>query len=318
MYLLDYHVHTKRCGHASGEDREYVEAAIEKGLKELGFADHIPRFYYPENAKVTERGMSPADLEEYVGAVQDLKAAYPEIRIKLGLEVDFVPGWEEQALKLLEPYPWDYLLGSVHFISEWNYGYIGYEKEHTPREIFTAYFDKVAAMAVSGCFDILAHIDLPRRFFPRLPEAETEELYQVLAARLGKAGVVIELNTFGIRSARQEAAPVCAHCGVVESVQAQTRKGESSGVGAVAGGVIGGLIGNQMGGGNGKKAMTVVGAVGGGLAGNEIEKQRKATTVYLTQVRMDDGSLRSFTRSSQLAVGQRVRVDGQKLLLQQD
>ncbi|HEX7714885.1 MAG TPA: histidinol-phosphatase HisJ family protein [Bacillota bacterium] len=208
LYLLDYHVHTKRCGHASGEDREYVEAAIEKGLKELGFADHIPRFYYPENAKVTERGMSPADLEEYVGAVQDLKAAYPEIRIKLGLEVDFVPGWEEQALKLLEPYPWDYLLGSVHFISEWNYGYIGYEKEHTPREIFTAYFDKVAAMAVSGCFDILAHIDLPRRFFPRLPEAEMEELYQVLAARLGKAGAVIELNTFGIRSARQEAVGV--------------------------------------------------------------------------------------------------------------
>ena len=101
-------------------------------------------------------------------------------------------------------------------------------------------------------------------------------------------------------------------------MQAQTRKCESSGVGAVAGGVIGGLIGNQMGGGNGKKAMTVVGAVGGGLAGNEIEKQHKATTVYLTQVRMDDGSLRSFTRSSQLAVGQRVRVDGQKLLLQQD
>lgn len=116
--------------------------------------------------------------------------------------------------------------------------------------------------------------------------------------------------------AARAAAPVCANCGVIESVQAQTRKGESSGVGAVAGGVIGGLIGNQMGGGNGKKAMTVVGAVGGGLAGNEIEKQRNASTVYVTQVRMDDGSLRSFTRSTQLGVGQRVRVDGERLILQ--
>lgn len=204
MYLLDYHVHTKRCGHASGEDREYVEAAIEKGLKELGFADHIPRFYHPENTKVTERGMSPADLEEYVRTIQDLKAAYPEIRIKLGLEVDFAPGWEDRAFKLIEPYPWDYLLGSVHFIPEWNYGYIGYEKEHTPGEIFAAYFAKVAAMAESGRFDILAHIDLPRRFFPRLPEAEMAELYQALAVRLGKAGAVVELNTFGIRSARRE------------------------------------------------------------------------------------------------------------------
>lgn len=112
----------------------------------------------------------------------------------------------------------------------------------------------------------------------------------------------------------QSPKPVCASCGIVEAVQAQTLKGEASGVGAVAGGVIGGLIGNQMGGGNGKKAMTVVGAVGGGMAGNEIEKQHKARTVYRTQVRMDDGSLRSFTRSEALAVGQKVRVDGQKLL----
>lgn len=113
--------------------------------------------------------------------------------------------------------------------------------------------------------------------------------------------------------ARPAAKPVCASCGVVESVQAETRKGEASGVGAVAGGVIGGLIGNQMGGGNGKKAMTVVGAVGGGLAGNEIEKRQKSRTVYRTQVRMEDGSLRSFTRSEALAVGQKVRVDGQTL-----
>ena len=117
-------------------------------------------------------------------------------------------------------------------------------------------------------------------------------------------------------AAPRAAVPICVDCGSVESVQAQTRQGDASGVGAVAGGVIGGLIGNQMGGGNGKKAMTVVGAVGGGLAGNEIEKQRNASTVYVTQVRMDDGSLRRFTRNTQLSVGQRVRVDGERLVLQ--
>lgn len=106
------------------------------------------------------------------------------------------------------------------------------------------------------------------------------------------------------------AVEVCASCGVVESVQAQTRQGDGSGVGAVAGGVVGGLLGNQMGKGNGRTAMTVIGAIGGGMAGNEIEKRQRASTVYQVKVRMDDGTLRSFTRSEAWAVGQRVTVDG--------
>jgi outer membrane lipoprotein SlyB len=113
--------------------------------------------------------------------------------------------------------------------------------------------------------------------------------------------------------AAQPAAAVCQDCGVVESVVAEKRKGEGTGVGAVAGGVIGGLIGNQMGDGNGRKAMTVLGAVGGGLAGHEVEKQQRATTVYVTQVRMQDGSRRTFTRSAAMPVGQAVTVRGNSL-----
>lgn len=115
--------------------------------------------------------------------------------------------------------------------------------------------------------------------------------------------------------AAQEAtpAPTCANCGVIESVRAVQQKGQGSGVGAVAGGVIGGLVGNQMGKGDGKTAMTVLGAIGGGLAGNEVEKQQKAATVYEVQVRMDDGSTRTLTQSTQPAVGARVEVDGKTL-----
>ncbi len=204
MHLLDYHVHTKRCGHANGEDREYVEAAIQKGLKEIGFADHIPRFYEPDQGKrVTERGMPRADLDDYVDSILHLQTAYPEIKVKLGLEVDFVPGWEVAVRSLIEPYPWDYISGSVHFIPEWDYGYVSYYKDRNAADIFTAYFDLVAAAAESKLFDVLAHIDLPRRFFPRLSQIEMDELYQMLAIRLGKANTVIELNTYGVRSSKQ-------------------------------------------------------------------------------------------------------------------
>jgi len=112
-------------------------------------------------------------------------------------------------------------------------------------------------------------------------------------------------------------APVCTTCGVVESVQAVKRKGEGTGLGAVAGGVVGGAVGNQFGKGNGRAAMTVLGAVGGGFAGHEIEKQARAETVYTVRVRMNDGTVRTVTRQQPVAVGARVTVNGQTLRLAQ-
>ncbi|MET0348779.1 MAG: glycine zipper 2TM domain-containing protein [Rhizobacter sp.] len=106
----------------------------------------------------------------------------------------------------------------------------------------------------------------------------------------------------------QEDAAECRSCGVVEKVVAVKQKGEGTGVGAVAGGVVGGVLGNQVGGGNGKKAMTVLGAVGGGFAGHEIEKQARATTVYKVHVRMDDGTTRTVTQSTAPAVGARIQL----------
>jgi outer membrane lipoprotein SlyB len=106
------------------------------------------------------------------------------------------------------------------------------------------------------------------------------------------------------------AAPLCATCGVVEAVTPYQQKGEGTGIGAVAGGVLGGVLGNQVGGGNGKKAMTVIGAVGGGMAGHEIEKRQRATTMYSVKVRMQDGSLRTVNQATAPTVGQKVTVEG--------
>ena len=114
-------------------------------------------------------------------------------------------------------------------------------------------------------------------------------------------------------AAAPQAAAVCHDCGVIESVQAVTRKGEASGVGAVAGGVLGAVVGNQMGRGNGRKAMTVLGAVGGGVAGNEIEKRQKSTTSHEVTVRMDDGTVRTIEQATAPRTGERVTVEGNKL-----
>jgi outer membrane lipoprotein SlyB len=107
--------------------------------------------------------------------------------------------------------------------------------------------------------------------------------------------------------------PSCTSCGVIESMRTIETNGEGSGIGAVGGAVVGGLLGNQVGGGNGKKAMTVVGALGGALAGNHIEKRVKSTTTYEVLVRMDNGSSEVINESMQPTWrnGDRVKiVDG--------
>lgn len=120
-----------------------------------------------------------------------------------------------------------------------------------------------------------------------------------------------------VKASTTTAAPVCATCGVVESIRAVESTGKGSGLGAVTGGVVGGILGNQVGGGSGRTVMTVVGAGAGAYAGHEIEKNVKRSTQYQIRVRMSDGSYRTFYQQSQPAfgLGQRVRVTERGLVV---
>jgi outer membrane lipoprotein SlyB len=95
-------------------------------------------------------------------------------------------------------------------------------------------------------------------------------------------------------AAAESNARLCATCGRVSSVKTEQRKGKASGVGAVGGAVAGGVLGHQMGGGSGKTLTTVGGAAAGALLGNELEKQTKKHTVWITTVKMKDGSHKTF------------------------
>lgn len=112
-----------------------------------------------------------------------------------------------------------------------------------------------------------------------------------------------------------QAPATCNDCGTVEAVREIAAKGEGTGLGAIAGGVLGGLLGSQVGGGNGKKAMAVVGAAGGAFAGHEVEKRVRGETQYEITVRFDDGRTRTYTetQATQLQNGDRVRLANGRL-----
>ena len=110
----------------------------------------------------------------------------------------------------------------------------------------------------------------------------------------------------------RQAAKECHDCGTVQDVRKHTRKGEGGAVGIVGGAVAGGLIGNQFGKGDGKTLATVGGAVAGGFVGNEVQKKVTSKDVWVTTVKMRDGSSRTFEHDQQPGwrTGQVVRVQG--------
>ena len=113
--MIDYHIHTKLCGHATGEMEQYVERAIEIGLSEIGFSDHLPFV----DSERTGFAMSLSQLPLYVQKVDELREKYPTITIRLGIEVDYFPHLEKEIEELLAQYPFDYVYGSVHFLDDW-------------------------------------------------------------------------------------------------------------------------------------------------------------------------------------------------------
>lgn len=114
----------------------------------------------------------------------------------------------------------------------------------------------------------------------------------------------------------QAAAPaVCNDCGTVQEVRKEKRKGEGGAVGIVGGAVAGGLLGNQVGKGNGKTLATVGGAVAGGFVGNEVQKHVTSKEIFVTTVKMKDGSVRKFEQEAQPAwkAGSLVKVNGKAI-----
>src|SRR5438552_2345608 len=178
---------------------EYVEQARRAGIDEIGFSDHV--YYFRQGERLWEipwmLERCRDDLDDYVDAVVEAKSR--GLPVKLGLEVDYFPGIETGIAELLEPYPWDYVLGSVHFVD-------GFPVDQEPGlvhklpagEAWRRYFVWLRNAARSGLFDSLAHPDLAKHHGPR-PDAESVQLlHEETADAIEAAGVCIEVSAAGL------------------------------------------------------------------------------------------------------------------------
>lgn len=207
--IPDYHWHTSRCGHASGSMSDYIREARRKGLLEVGFADHVPMYWVPAEERDPGLAMTREELPVYIGEVIELRRENPDLNIRLGLEADFVPGRERELKDILELYPLDYVIGSIHYLDGWGFDNPDLAHEYGRRdidEIYRQYFSLLCDAARSGLFDIIAHPDLVKKFGHR-PQSPPLELYRQAAGAFAESGVCIEVNTAGLRSPAGEVYP---------------------------------------------------------------------------------------------------------------
>ena len=243
--LTDYHVHLRPddLEAESGEfftaenvDR-YLAAAEERGIEELGVSEHVYRFrealeiwehpFWIENAR--------DDLDAYAGFVRTTP-------LRLGLEMDFVPGREDRIANLRDSQEFDYVIGSVHFVGDRAVDHEGWDAwgaSGDPDTIWRRYFETLAEAARSGLFDILAHPDLVKvwgRARP-LPERDPRFYYEPAIDAIAEAGVAVEVSTAGLRKPVEELYPapafaaMCVEAGAVFSLSSDAHVPEDIGYG---------------------------------------------------------------------------------------
>jgi histidinol-phosphatase (PHP family) len=197
--MLDYHIHSRLCRHGEGEIYQFVESAIKKGLTEIGFSEHIP---IPALDDPTGR-MVIDDWQVYMHDIFAAQKAYPEITIRFGIEADYLPEHQPFIEEFVHSYPFDYVIGSVHFVDDWDFSNMELHRRLEEFGIVTfyeRYYALIIEAAASGLYDIIGHFDMPKRLGIESPKSLVDARSRALSA-IQENHLAMDVNTSGLRKA---------------------------------------------------------------------------------------------------------------------
>jgi histidinol-phosphatase (PHP family) len=205
--LTDYHVHLRPDDLDASADEyfteenveRYLEAAREAGVEELGVSEHVYRF--TEALELWDHEFWRAN------AVDDLAAYCAFVRstpLRLGIEMDFLPGREDRIAGVLDRHELDYVIGSVHFVGDQAVDHDGYdiwEIDGDADRVWARYFETLAEAARSGLYDVLAHPDLVKVWGSARPAPERDPrfYYEPAVEAIAESGIAVEVSTAGLR-----------------------------------------------------------------------------------------------------------------------
>ncbi len=207
--MFDYHVHTRLCNHAEGVMSDFVLRAIEIGLKEICFLDHLT---LQDQGK--ELSMTPGEVPMYFQAVQVLKKKFADrIDVKAGLEIDFSETHADMAADIVNTYSFDVIGGSVHFPEGFDvvrrsstWGNKGDYTDEDVNRVYSRYYETMSRMLDYDYFDILCHFDLAKKFGRKPSRSFDNEIIEILR-KVKQKDLTLELNTSGYAHPAGESYP---------------------------------------------------------------------------------------------------------------
>lgn len=208
--LSDYHIHTELCQHAEGEASAFRARAVELGLLEICFTDHVPN---PDGYDPVNR-MRLEQFPLYRTMVADLARASQPV-VLFGLEADYYDGCERFLQDWLPRQEFDLVVGSVHYIANWGFDNPGERHVWDSVDVtntWRTYFDLIGKLADSQLTgrrlaDVIGHLDLPKKFGYRPSDRDLKEMVQPALDRVAAAGMAIEINSSGLRRPVHEIYP---------------------------------------------------------------------------------------------------------------
>ena len=214
--IADLHLHTSH-SHGQNTTEDMYRACIGRGLRVVGFSEHSPRplgYGYPVDYQNKLKDSFPL----YVSEVGDIagRAGRDGAHVLLGLEVDYIPGQEAYARALCEAYPFDYIIGGLHFQGQWGFDFSADDWKNTSRDehyaVFSRYYDDLASMCRTGLFHIAAHPDLIKIFSVDMFRDWLETPRALPAIRnaldaMKDCGVILEISSAGLRKPCREIYP---------------------------------------------------------------------------------------------------------------
>jgi len=200
---INYHTHTSRCGHARGEDREYVEAALEKGLSVLGFSDHSPHW---NNKPIPMKGrVAPEEFSSYCNAVRALREEYQgRLEIRLGVEIEYFPEHFTFDQKVLKENGVEYAILGQHYLGNGEEDGNCFKKTDDAPTL-RKYCHQVAEGIRTRFFTYVAHPDVFH--FVGDPQIYQEAMREICLASK-ETNIPLEINFLGIREGRNYPNPL--------------------------------------------------------------------------------------------------------------
>ncbi len=200
MERISTHCHSHWCGHGEGEVLDYASLAAERGLTTLAFTEHFPlsSAFDPEGYL----SVPAASMASYREDVERARAAYPDLEIILGIELDYLDALEDRVFTPADFAPYELVLGSVHFVDGWAFDdpaqRDAWEEPGAPDRIWRRYFELWCDLAQDKSLpiDVLSHPDLAKKF-GYYPAYDLRPLYKAAAEAVASAGRMVEVNTSG-------------------------------------------------------------------------------------------------------------------------